>query len=162
MLAKRLDKLTEHGVLLLHDRRIPATRANIDHIAVGPGGVYVIDAKRYKGRPHMSTEGSILQPRVEKLMVGSRDCTKLVQSMHKQTSVETIALTTAGITDVPVHGMLCFVQADWPAFGGSFTIDGVTVLWPRKASEMIAAGKGLAPERVLAVHRELARRLPAA
>jgi hypothetical protein len=35
-----------HGV---HDRRVPGCKAIIDHIAVSPGGVYVIDAKKYTG-----------------------------------------------------------------------------------------------------------------
>src|SRR5205085_1810838 len=46
--AERLAVLAGEDVLLLHDRRIPGTRANIDHLAVGPAGVYVIDAKRYR------------------------------------------------------------------------------------------------------------------
>ncbi|HEV8116278.1 MAG TPA: nuclease-related domain-containing protein [Acidimicrobiales bacterium] len=37
------------GVHVLHDRLMPHSRANIDHIAVAPSGVYVIDAKRYEG-----------------------------------------------------------------------------------------------------------------
>ena len=44
-LAKRCP-----DVIVLHDRRIPRSRANIDHLAVAPSGVYVIDAKRYKGK----------------------------------------------------------------------------------------------------------------
>ncbi|MEP6843953.1 MAG: nuclease-related domain-containing protein, partial [Pseudolysinimonas sp.] len=44
-----LDRLTPLGVQVLHDRRIPGTKANIDHIAVGPRGVFVIDAKKYQG-----------------------------------------------------------------------------------------------------------------
>lgn len=46
LLAKLLDGLVDEGVLTLHDRRIPGTQANIDHIAIAPSGVYVIDAKR--------------------------------------------------------------------------------------------------------------------
>lgn len=45
-LGRRLDGLAERGVRVLHDRRIPGTRANIDHIAVSSSGVFVIDAKR--------------------------------------------------------------------------------------------------------------------
>lgn len=26
---------------------------------------------------------------------------------------------------------LCFLEADWPLIGGSFSVDGVQVLWPR-------------------------------
>ena len=36
-LARKLEKWTaEHGVVLLHDRRMPTSRGNIDHIAIGP------------------------------------------------------------------------------------------------------------------------------
>ncbi|WP_193597923.1 hypothetical protein [Microbacterium sp. YJN-G] len=30
-----------------------------------------------------------------------------------------------------MHGALCFLEADWPMIGGSFTVDGIQVLWPR-------------------------------
>lgn len=63
----------------LHGRRIPGTRANIDHIVVMAAGVFVVDAKRYVDkRPELRVEGGILRPRVERLMVGGRDRTKLV------------------------------------------------------------------------------------
>jgi hypothetical protein len=34
------------GLAVLHDRRIPGSKANIDHMAITPGGIWVIDAKR--------------------------------------------------------------------------------------------------------------------
>ncbi|HJQ41669.1 MAG TPA: nuclease-related domain-containing protein, partial [Jatrophihabitantaceae bacterium] len=37
------------GIVALHDRRIPRSQANIDHIAISPSGVFVVDAKRYAG-----------------------------------------------------------------------------------------------------------------
>jgi hypothetical protein len=95
---------------------------------VTPAGVWVIDAKKYKGRPQLEVEGGILRARTEKLLVGSRDCTKLVDGMLKQVQVVEAAI---GI-NVPVHGVLCFVEADWPLIGGAFRIRGVEVMWPRK------------------------------
>ena len=47
LLRGMLDRLAPEGVQALHDRRIPKTKANIDHIAVAPSGVFAIDAKRY-------------------------------------------------------------------------------------------------------------------
>ena len=52
-----------------------------------PGGIWVIEAKRYKGRPGLKIEGGILRPRVEKLLVGRRDSTKLVDGVLKQVDV---------------------------------------------------------------------------
>lgn len=62
-LGARLDALAANGLAVLHDRRIPGSKANIDHIAVTRGGIWVIDAKRYKGRPELKIEGGILRPR---------------------------------------------------------------------------------------------------
>ena len=59
--AKRLHKHLKYtGVVILHDRRIPGTRANIDHIAIGPGGITVIDAKDYTGKVRAETRGGLL------------------------------------------------------------------------------------------------------
>jgi hypothetical protein len=33
----------------MHDRRIPRSKASIDHIVVTPGGVWVIDSPRHAG-----------------------------------------------------------------------------------------------------------------
>lgn len=135
VLAKRLTEVPD-GVRVLHDRRIPGTRANIDHIAVSPGGVWVIDAKRYKDkRPELHVEGGLLRPRVESLRVGGRDRTQLVEGVRSQ-----VARVSAAVTDetVPVHGVLCFVEADWPLIGGAFTVDGVSVVWPRLLVKRIA------------------------
>jgi len=59
-LGQRLNELASETVRVLHDRRIPGTRANIDHLAVTPTGVYVIDAKRYLNkRPSLKVEGGL-------------------------------------------------------------------------------------------------------
>ena len=38
---------------------------------------------------------------------------------------------------VPVRGVLCFVDVDWPLIGGPFTVQGVDVLWMRRRSAML-------------------------
>jgi hypothetical protein len=162
LLGTALDGLTERGVRLLHDRRIPRSRANIDHIAVAPSGVHVIDAKRYRGRPTLRVEGGILRPRVEKLLVGGRNCTPLVAGVQKQVGVVADVLDAAGMGDVPVHGVLCFVDADWPLIGGTFVTGGVAVLWPRKLGDRLRAEAPLGQAGVDAAHRALARALPEA
>lgn len=162
LLGKRLDGLTERGVQVLHDRRIPRTTANIDHIAVGPSGVFVIDAKRYQGRPSLRVEGGLFRPRIEKLMVGSHDCTKLVAGVHKQLDLVRAALGRAGQTEVPLRGMLCFVDGDWPLIGGSFAINDLYVLWPKRASEHLVSPGPFNDAAVQHLHRVLANAFPPA
>jgi hypothetical protein len=71
------------GVRVLHDRRVPGSKANIDHLSVGPAGVFVIDAKQYSG----ALEKRDLRGwfRVdERLYVAGRDRTKLVEGVAGQ------------------------------------------------------------------------------
>lgn len=136
LLAERLKDLPA-GMRVLHDRRVPGSRANIDHIVVSPAGVWVIDAKRYKGkRPELRVEGGILRPHVQSLRVGGRDQTKLVDGVASQ--VERVAGAVAD-PDVVVRGVLCFLEADWPLFGGDFTVRDIAVVWPRLLTKRISA-----------------------
>lgn len=161
LLAKRLDKLADRGVLLLHDRRIPGTRANIDHLAVCTTGVHVIDAKRYQGRPQLRVEGGLFRPRIEKLLVGSRDRTELVLGVKKQVELVRRALDERH-SAVAVHGMLCFIEANWPLIGGAFSIAGIDALWPAKAQDRLLAEGPLTSQLAHEVHRQLARWFPEA
>lgn len=151
-----LNRLASKTIRLLHDRRMPGSRANIDHLAVTPTGVYVIDAKKYWGRPHLKVEGGLFQPRVERLLVGSRDCTKLVDGVLKQVEVVRGLLDPA----VPVQGVLCFVDADWPLLGGDFTMRGVHALWPKKLRSKLQAAGHLGTDTIAEIHHSLARELP--
>ncbi|MFF7335392.1 NERD domain-containing protein [Streptomyces sp. NPDC008150] len=47
--ARILAPLEAQGWLVLHDRALPRSRANVDHVAVAPGGVgvVVLDTKRW-------------------------------------------------------------------------------------------------------------------
>lgn len=135
-LGARLDSLIAGDVAVLHDRRIPGSKANIDHIAITRAGVWVIDAKRYKGRPELKIEGGLLRPRVEKVLIGRRDCTKLVDGVLRQ-----VDLVREVVGDVPVTGALCFVEADWPLIGGAFTTREVHVLWPKRLAKLLTEGE---------------------
>jgi hypothetical protein len=157
-LGKGLDRRGSDTVRLLHDRRIPTSRANIDHLAVTARGVYVIDAKKYRGRPQLKVEGGLFRPREQRLLVGSRDCTKLVDGVLKQVDVVRSLLDV----DVPVHGVLCFVEADWPLFGGTFTTRGVQALWPMKLYPQLEAEGPVTADVIGWIHRRLAQALPVA
>lgn len=157
-LGARLNELASDSLRVLHDRRIPKTRASIDHLAITPSGVFVIDAKKYKGRPELVVEGGILRPRVEKLMVGKRDRTSLVDGVLKQADLVRDIIGT----DIPVKGVLCFVEADWPLIGGAFSTRGVDVVWPKKLYKTLALDGPLDVTILSSVHHSLAEALPPA
>ena len=165
MVGARLDALTGDGLTVLHDRRIPGTRANIDHIVVSRAGVFVVDAKKYKGQPGLRVEGGLFRPRTETLVVGGRNCSKLVDGVLKQVELVRAALDDPAL---PVTAVLCFVAAEWPLFGGSFTTRGVHVLWPKRLAQVVAAEPKThgpetpAPIDVASVHARIARAFPPA
>jgi hypothetical protein len=154
--AKFLAKYLDEGVVVLHDRRIPRSRANIDHIAVAPSGVWVIDSKRYKGKVAVSKPlfGKA------KLTIAGRDKSKLVEGLAKQVAlVEAVMPEVA--PGVAVRGALCFVDADLPMLG-KLSFNGYPLLYPKPLAKRINSDGPLASERVQAVAAELARRFPAA
>ena len=159
--ARSLAKRCDGDVVLLHDRRIPRSRANIDHLAVAPSGVWVIDAKRYKG------EVEIRKPLFgeRRLTIAGRDKTKLIHGLARQVELVRDAVTEVapGIPahDVPVHGALCFVEADLPLVR-TLTFDGYPLLYPRGLAKRLNAGGPLAAEVVLTLGAKLAERFAVA
>jgi hypothetical protein len=57
--ARLLDPLQRHGWALMHDLAVPGSRANIDHLVIGPGGVFVIDSKQYRGPLQLDKVGKL-------------------------------------------------------------------------------------------------------
>jgi hypothetical protein len=138
-LAEAMQPLVEAGTIMaLHDRRIPRSTANIDHLAVAANGVWVIDAKRYAGRIAKDVRGGFFSSR-EILSVGGRDRTKLTEGVDKQINVVRTALEAAGLADIPVHGALCFIDGDWSLLRRRpFSIEGVLVTWGKALRERLA------------------------
>lgn len=153
IVGRVLDSLP--GVLVLHDRAVPGSSANIDHVAIAPTGVYVIDAKHYSGEPRLDRlgDGSILR-----LKVGGDDRSELVVGVRRQLGIVAEALADPS---VPVRAVLCFVGAEWPGSNG-FVIDGVGVTSPERLGELLASPGPLSPDAIAVLHARLRDRLAAA
>ena len=157
-LAAHLVRVVGDRAVLLHDRRIPRSSANIDHIAIAASGIWIIDAKLYKGKVEQRDVGGWTKKDL-RLYVNGRDKSKLVAGMARQVNA---VLEAIGDADVPVNTALCFVESDWGLFGKPFLQGGVWVTWAKKLCEMIAAPGPLAPDRVIAIGDLLASKLPPA
>jgi hypothetical protein len=57
--ARLLEPLERHGWAVLHDLAVPGSRANLDHLVIGPGGVFAIDSKQYRGRLQLDAVGKL-------------------------------------------------------------------------------------------------------
>lgn len=159
-LGRQLDDLRSRDVRVLHDRAIPRSRANIDHLVISPTGVYVVDSKRYRGRIEHRAAGTIFRPGPDRLFVGQRDRSRLVSGMARQVeTVRSVLDRCAPDAPTPVHAVLCFVDGDWAPFARPFTIDGVLVLWPKKLRRRIVQPGPLTADQIERIGALLAEEL---
>ena len=93
-LAAHLVRTVGDRAVMLHDRRIPGSRANIDHLVVAASGIWIIDAKSYKGRVEQRDVGKWLKTD-NRLYVNGRDQTKLVGGLARQINAVLEAIADA-------------------------------------------------------------------
>ena len=141
--------------VVLHDRALPRQRANIDHLAVVPSGVWVIDTKHYRGTLARRDVGGWFLPR-PRLFVAGRDQSRLLASARRQQAV------VAGVVGAgsPVQVALCFIGIERALLTRPFTLEGVLVTWPGALARTLAAPGPLGPAESAALATRLARAFP--
>jgi hypothetical protein len=150
------------GVVVLSDRRVPGTRSSIKRIAVSSGGVFVIDAKHYKGLVHIKRTGPVWDLGPQELHVGRRNCTPVVENMCDLANVVRAALETATWdAEVPVHAVLCLTRAEW-SFASAVEVNDVYVAWPRLVKGRVQAPGVIGSPAVQEVAQMIAEHLPVA
>lgn len=113
------------GLVALHDRRVPGTRGNIDHIVIAPAGVFVVDAKHMEGLIEIRDYGGFFRTD-RRLTVRRRDKSGLARNMGWQVEAVEKALTNAGVDPLPrITPVLCFVDGRWPWFRPPSEFEGV-------------------------------------
>lgn len=156
--AEILRERLAGDAVLLHDRKVPKTRGNIDHLAIAPSGVWIIDAKKYTGKVEKRDVGGFFKTDL-RLYVGGRDRTKSVEGLQWQVDAVRKALDD---DTVPVHPSLSFVGAEWPIFFAKpFQLKGVWISWPGKLAELVLGDGPLMTEDVDRIARLLSHNLPA-
>jgi hypothetical protein len=146
------------GIVELHDRPVPGSRASIDHIAVTPTGVWVIDAKRYGGRSVACREGAGLLRRDRRLLVDGRDETRLVEAMSGP--VGAVVEAAGNLLDgVVVRPALCFTESSWGLHPKPFLVKDVVVCWPKALQRILSRPGDLDDLRVRDIAAVLAHRL---
>jgi hypothetical protein len=148
--ARLLAVLERHGWAVLHDLALPRSRANIDHLVIGPGGVFVIDSKQYRGRLQLDPSG--------RLWHGRYPLTPTVRAASFEADQAAQVLPDPGVVVVPivaVHG----VQVPW----GKVVMDGVPVVAARRLPSMLRQLPAvLGPERVADLANQVRLRFHAA
>jgi len=115
---------------------VPGSRANIDHLVIGPGGVFVIDSKQHRGRLRLDPSG--------RLWHGRYPLAPALGAVDFEADQAARVLTDPDVVVVPivaVHG----AQLPW----GKVVMDGVPVVAARRLPSMLRALPAvLGPERV--------------
>jgi Nuclease-related domain len=156
--GESLDRRTAEGpAIILHDRRMPRARGNIDHVAIAPAGVFVIDAKAHSGKVQIDRPlfGST------KWRIAGRDRTELIDGLDRQVAAVRDTLDRAGHAAVPIQGVLCFTNADLPLVR-TLRIRGHVLLYRKALAARLNADGKLNADEIEAIAHGLARELPRA
>ncbi|WP_067463688.1 nuclease-related domain-containing DEAD/DEAH box helicase [Actinomadura macra] len=148
LVAATLIGLTAVGWHLLVDRRWPGTRANIDMILIGPGGVFVIDVKRWRDPPlvedgHLTAAGERRDGEVDKLLAMTRSADEKAAAL--------------GMSPVALRPLMVFAGHRLDTCLGRIRLLG----HPDLVQALVAEPKRLTPALVRAVTTHLADAFPA-
>ena len=137
--ARLLSQLERHGWAVPHDLALPGSRANLDHLVIGPGGVFVIDSKQYRGRLQLDSSG--------RLWHGRYPLAPILHAVSFEADQAAQVLPDPGVVVLPivvVHG----AQVPW----GKVLINGIPVVSARRLPSLLRALPAvLGPERVAAL-----------
>lgn len=91
-MGARLDGVASESIRVMHDRRIPRSKAYIDHIVVSPGGLSVMDTKQYKMVGRLPSAGEVLWPKkLTKLLCEPQETVRDVAAMAEMLAVRSRA-----------------------------------------------------------------------
>jgi hypothetical protein len=124
--ARLLSRLEQRGWVVLHDLAVPGSPANIDHLAIGLGGVVVIDSKQYRGRLRLDAGGLLWH--------GRHLLTMMLRAVRWEADQADEVL---GVADVDVACVVAVHGASVP--WGGVTVGGVAVAPAGRVSDLLRA-----------------------
>jgi hypothetical protein len=110
--ARLLDRLGREGYLVFHDLALPDSPANLDHLVIGPSGVFVVDSKQWTGSVQQSADGLVWHNhyRLDRTLA----------------TVRWQAETLGRLLGVPAAPLICIHGAD--VQGGGLRAQGVAIV----------------------------------
>ncbi len=116
----------KHGFKAMHDRAVPGSKTNIDHIIVRKTGIFVVDTKNYEGKIRVKKEISRGGKEVENLYINEYKKNDLVKKVKVQTELVQSVLHEAGLF-YPVYGTLAFFHGEFPLIRRPMQVDGIFI-----------------------------------
>jgi hypothetical protein len=148
-LARLLDPLATQGWGVEHDLPVRGATANLNHVVIGPPGIFAIDTRHYRGRLRLSHDGLLWHGR-----------TFLLPTLSATRSKADRLQDRIGAPDIAVVPIVAVLGAMVP--GGQVTSMGVTVVPARRLRGLLRSlPPTLTPQRAREVAAQMNRRLDA-
>jgi len=151
--ARALAGLEEAGFVSLHDLRVSGLAGNVDHVAIGPSGVWVIETKALRGK--VVIEG-------DHLRIGGRHQDRIVDQVYREAATVQVALRDLlDPLHLTVQPVICLHEAELPWFNK--TVRGVRLASSRQLQRLLRAGEPrLDAEAVQRLAMDVRRKVKAA
>lgn len=150
--AGYLDPLADLGFVVMHDVSIPRSRANIDHLVIGPTGVFVIETKNIRGKVRIDGETvRIGGRRVEVVDEVRREVEAVVGVLGpylREKGVGIAAIVCAHRAELPwLRRDVARIRLAYPKNVGKLILDGPTLLSEPDVAELRALASQWLPTR---------------
>jgi hypothetical protein len=160
VIGAALDHLVDHGMVVLHDVRMPSERKKIDHVVIAPSGIHAIDSKSFPDERVELTKGKRFSRHSSGLSVGGRDFTHLVEHLgHQVRRIHAFTSDLDAAWDTSITPILCFVDAGWKRPKRRLALGSVEILWPKALMRLLSRPGPLRREQIEEIGCRLASRL---
>ena len=115
--------------MILHDRKVPGYGGNLDHIVIGPTGVWAVETKSLTGKVVIDGDS---------VRIGGRRHDRIIDQVYRAAATQGALgtqLPDLGISVIPV---ICLHRAELPFFNK--TVRGVRLASGRQLERLIQAG----------------------
>jgi hypothetical protein len=161
-LAAFVEREVGDAVIPLHDRMIPGTRGNIDHIFVASTGVWVVDAKALKGKVVQREDGPIWRREKPRLRRRPQPDEPHEERRKPGGGRDRGTQGDPELTGTDVHAGLCFLDSEWALLDFPFQVGFVWVMYPGALRKRLKKRGAVSRDKMERIARRLDLSLPRA
>lgn len=145
MTAAALEPLGAEGFVILHDRKVTGYGGNLDHLVIGPTGLWAVETKNLAGKVVI---------RGETLRIGGHRRDKIIDQVKQEaTIIQAVLGESLAVRGLRVTPVICLHRGELPFFNKS--VRGVRLASGRQLVKMLRAGnQALSASEVEALARE--------
>ena len=142
--AASLEPLREKGFVVLHDRKVKGWGGNLDHVVIGPTGMWAVETKNIAGK--VVIRGDVLR-------IGGHRRDKIIdQAKQEATIIQVVLADKLDSLKLRVTPVICLHRGELPFFNK--TVRGVRLASGRQLVRLLQEGDvRLTPDQVQGLAR---------